>query len=306
MGTTVEMVLAGGDESDALGAFALAEALAERWERTFSRFRPDSELSLLNARAGEPVATSTDLFTCVDAAMTASRQTAGLFDPAILPALLAIGYDRTFAAIDVIAEPAEPIAPAPSPGMAGIRLDPATRTISLEPGVQIDLGGIAKGMYADVLAERLAGWPGGVVSAGGDLRVWGIAPEGDHWLVGVEDPTHPDRDIAVIKLSNGGVATSGTSRRSWLRGRKTVHHLIDPRTGAPAETGIQTVTVVSRTAMEAETAATALFVGGDCAITLARILPLVAVAVIVYETGEIREITGNLEGEAHAKLAAIA
>ncbi len=155
-------------------------------------------------------------------------------------------------------------------------------------------------MYADVLADRLAGWPGGAVSAGGDLRVWGISPSRDHWTVGVEDPSHPDRDVALIVLNDGGVATSGTSRRSWHRGRQIVHHLIDPRTGAPAVTGIQTVTVISQTAVQAEAAATALFVGGESATNLARILPLIASVIIVRETGEIREITGNLEVRAHA------
>lgn len=298
MGTTVEVILIGGDLADALGAFALAETLANKWERTFSRFRPDSELSKLNARAGTSVGVSVDLFTCVNAAVTDSRQTAGLFDPTILPALLAIGYDRTF--VDIASELADPPAPVPAPGVAGIHLDPSTRTITLEPEVQIDLGGIAKGMYADVLSERLSGWPGGAVSAGGDLRVWGISPSGDHWQVGVEDPSQPDRDVAVIMLDNGGVATSGTSRRSWRLGRHTVHHLIDPQTGTPASTGIQTVTVVSHTAMEAEVAATALFVGEESDPTLARILPLIAIAIIVRETGEIRKITGNLEVGAHA------
>ena len=306
MGTTVEMVLAGGEMTDALGAFALAEVLAERWERTFSRFRPDSELSLLNGRAGETVVTSADLFTCVSAAVAAWRLTAGLFDPTILPALLAIGYDRTFTAIDRSGALAEPFAPVPAPGLSGIRIDPATRTIRLDPGVSIDLGGIAKGMYADVLAERLAGWPGGAVSAGGDLRVWGASPVGDHWSIGVEDPSRSDRDVAVIALDDGGVATSGIGRRSWHRDRQTVHHLIDPRTGSPAATGIRTVTVVSRTAMEAEVAATALFVGGESDITLSRIAPLIASVIIVRTTGEIREITGNLEGAVNARLANVA
>ncbi|HEU4793173.1 MAG TPA: FAD:protein FMN transferase, partial [Nitrolancea sp.] len=239
MGTTVEMILVGGDLTDALGAFALAETLAKQWERTFSRFRPDSELSQLNARAGTPVTASADLFTCVSAAVTASRQTAGIFDPTILPALLAIGYDRTF--VEIASDVTDPPVPVQVPGPAGIQLDPTTRTITLPPDVRIDLGGIAKGMYADVLADQLAGWPGGAVSAGGDLRVWGISPSRDHWPVGVEDPSQPDRDVALIVLNDGGVATSGTRRRSWRRGRQIVHHLIDPRTGAPAVTGIQTV-----------------------------------------------------------------
>ncbi len=298
MGTAVEMVLVGGELTDALGAFALAETLANQWERTFSRFRPDSELSRLNAAAGQAIETSEELFSCVSDAVTASRQTAGLFDPTILPALLAIGYDRTFAKI--AGGPDDPPAPVPAPGLTGIQLDPATRTITLQPDVRIDLGGIAKGMYADVLAARLTGWPGGAVSAGGDLRVWGASPAGGDWLVGVEDPNRPDRDVAVLVLSDGGVATSGISRRSWRRGRQTVHHLIDPRTGAPARTGIQTVTVTSPTAIQAEVATTALFVGGEADTTLARILPLISNAIIVRETGEIREITGHLEVRSHA------
>jgi thiamine biosynthesis lipoprotein len=265
-GSTVELTLAGRSPVAARQAFRRAEALAEAWDATFSRFRPDSELSLLNRSAGaSPFRAGRLLFDAVSASVAAARTTGGLFDPTVLTALVAIGYDRPFSALvdGPAADRASPVA-----GAGAVELDERRRTIGLPAGVGLDLGGIAKGLYADRLAGELAGWPGGVVSAGGDLRLWGAPPGGDRWRIGVEDPADPARDLRTIALAAGGVATSGTSRRHWRRGGATLHHLIDPRTGLPAAAGLQSVTVVAPTAVHAEVAATALFVAGgrpsDC------------------------------------------
>jgi thiamine biosynthesis lipoprotein len=261
MGSTVEILLVSHEEAeaDAIGTFAVAETLAAEWERTFSRFRADSEISRLNAQAGWPVAVSERLFYAIDIALDGTRLTGGLFDPTILPALIASGYDRTFDAIAT--EGAAPAGHAPVPGVSGIRLDPAQLTVTLPSETRIDLGGVVKGLYADLLAGT-GGWAGGAISAGGDLRVWGEPPHGDEWLVGVEDTDDPSHDAAHLRLDRGAVATSGINRRAWRRDGALCHHLIDPRSGRAAESGVRTATAISTTAVQAEIAATALAIGG--------------------------------------------
>lgn len=292
MGTTIEILLVGAQAAhpEAIATFALAESLANEWERTFSRFRPESELSRLNAQAGRTVVVSPRLYTAIELAIDAARRTGGLFDPTVLPALIALGYDRTFD--DLHDHEGAPVAPVPAPGMAGIIQDPGRRTVQLSDGVQLDLGGIVKGLYADVLA-RIGPWSGGAVSAGGDLRVWGVPPEGEQWIIGVEHPDDPRRDVMQLRLAAGAVATSGTNRRAWRRAGAPVHHLIDPRTGQPAASGIRTASVVSTTAVHAEIAATALVVGGP-ATPSAR--SLVQQAILIREDGQLVTIEGNQEG----------
>ena len=293
MGTDVEVLLIGneGAEQKSYATFALAETLAEAWERTFSRFRPESELSRLNAQAGRPAGVSERLYAAIEIALDASRQTRGFFDPTVLPALLALGYDRTFAEVR---DDGRWNSPSGAPGVAEIGMDPVQRQVSLPRGTQIDLGGIAKGLYVDVLAG-IRGWDGGVVSAGGDLRVWGTPPTGKCWIVGVEDPNNPDRDIAQLHLASGAVATSGTNRRSWQHAGVPVHHLIDPRTGLPAQSGVRSVSVVSATGVQAEIAAKALAIGGPDALFDRSIFRR---AVVVFEDGGQATVRGSMGGQA--------
>lgn len=340
MGSTIELALAGEEDRDPASAWQLAEELAAEWERTFSRFRPDSELSRLNTAAGQPVAVSPRFYDAVAAALEGSRASGGLFDPTILPALVALGYDRDFRELDVTTMPlrgtnavprhperSEGSAPpsfgrcqhgedgsftatknrvgrrwtrsashppedadVPAPGVSGIVLDPTARTVWLPAGVTIDLGGIAKGLYADALAAMLADWPGGCVSAGGDLRVWGDGPTGDGWVVGVEHPGDPERDISRVRMHDEAAATSGTNRRSWRRGDAEAHHLIDPRTGTSADRSLWSVTVVGQTAGLAEVAATALFLSGGDPAALDGFAGRVGPALIVEHDGVVRTI----------------
>jgi thiamine biosynthesis lipoprotein len=303
MGSTVELTLVGG--GDAAAAFAQAVELEREWEATFSRFRPDSELSRLNARSGETVAVSARLYTGVTAALDAVHATGGLFDPTILPALLALGYDRTFddvrergtgdreqvrestAACGLLFH--RPDAPVPC------SLFPVP-SVTLPPGVTLDLGGIAKGLYADELAARLAGWPGGCVSSGGDLRVWGLPPAGERWMVGIEDPQQLEHDLALLELQDGAVATSGTNRRSWRHAGRAVHHLIDPRSGRPADHGLRSVSVVAATAARAEVWSTALFAGGLDDGLLARAAGQIDVVVAVMTDDTLRVFTPETGG----------
>jgi thiamine biosynthesis lipoprotein len=243
-------------------------ALAEQWEQRFSRFRPESALSRLNAAAGTgPQTVEPLLFDLIRRAVELSRQSGGRFNPLVLPALISAGYDRTFREVKTRAGWVA-AAGAPAPAIDLIELDPVTGRVGLPEGAQIDLGGIAKGAFVDAAHALVAEhWPGGTINAGGDLRLWGVPPDGPCWRVGIEDPHHPERDLALAEIRDpargGAIATSGRNRRRWRTDRGPAHHLIDPRTGAPARGRIETATVFAADATTADVAAKTLFLSGD-------------------------------------------
>lgn len=232
-------------------------------ESQLSRFRDDSELCRLNARAGQGAVTVSPLLCRVlTQALAAARQTDGIFDPTLLPQLRQAGYDRSF---ELLANAGDdsPYLPAPSGryGWRQVCLDPANRTVELPAGVAIDLGGIAKGWTVDRASELLADWGPSLVDAGGDMRASGL-PGGESWPVALEDPFHPEMDLLTLALNDCAVATSSIGKRHWQRKGQRFHHLIDPRTGTSAQSDLHTVTALSPSALEAEVAAkTALLLG---------------------------------------------
>jgi thiamine biosynthesis lipoprotein len=137
------------------------------------------------------------------------------------------------------------------------------------PGLRFDLGGVGKGWIADRALALLASWPGAVIDADGDLAV--LCAPGKHWDVGIDDPRAPDSQLAVLRLaapSHGlptrwGVATSGTSVHRWNVGGTVRHHLIDPRTGLPAETDVIQATVIAGSALRAEALSKAAVIAGS-------------------------------------------
>jgi len=243
MGTEVELLLDAPEDELAECALDAAESEFHRLEALLTRFRPDSELSRLNASGA--LEAGPDLLRVVRLALEARDRTGGLFDPTVHDALVAAGYDRTFASV----APDGPVASAGA-GCGGVVEFDGT-TIRLDPGVRLDLGGIAKGDAVDRACELLAAAGPCLVNAGGDLAV-----RGGSWPIAVPDgPT--------LELSAGALATSGRDRRRWRRGGRELHHLIDPRTGRPAETPLLRVTVVAGTAVQAEVLAKAAFLGAD-------------------------------------------
>lgn len=240
MGTTIELSLDAPDGPEAGAALDRAVRAFEEVERTCSRFRPDSELSRLNRRRAGVV--SPLLADVLRAALDGRARTGGLFDPTVHDAVVAAGYDRAFERIDAC--PALP----PAPGGADVALD--GRHVRLGPGARIDLGGIAKGYAADRACDELARVGRCLVDAGGDVAVSGT------WIVGVDGGP-------ALELTDAAVATSGRDRRRWRCGDAFAHHLIDPATGAPAETRTLRATVVAPTATEAEVLAKAAFLGAQ-------------------------------------------
>jgi thiamine biosynthesis lipoprotein len=243
------------------------------WERTLSRFRLDSELTILNADAGVPRVVSKTLWDVLAVGIEAEELTGGLVSPLILEDLIAAGYDRTFDLLDkeypldgpaVGEEKALEAAQAdPVPALPSIVVDGAAREVRLPPGFGLDFGGVAKGWAAHQAMRRLSAAGPALVSAGGDVAVSGPLRSGDAWQIGLEDPFRAEGYIETIYLEGGGVATSGKDHRYWRRGGVFQHHIIDPRTRQPASTDIMTATVVARTVMQAEALAKAVLISGS-------------------------------------------
>jgi len=236
--------------------------LFERCELRLSRFRPDSELSALNRSQGREFRASPVLFSAVRAAVHAAEESGGVFDPTLIDALERFGYDRPFEQIE---PPAGPVAATPAAGRyRGVRLEPDRRSIILPEGVRIELGGIGKGWMVDEAQRVLAPFGNALIDAGGDIAVLGDAPGYRGWVIGVEHPLRPDEDVAVIRLRNRAVATSSVMRRRWAGSTGVFHHLIDPRSGAPARSDVVAATVVARRARDADVAAkVALILGAE-------------------------------------------
>jgi thiamine biosynthesis lipoprotein len=287
MGTQVELLAAGAPSAALAAARHRLADLEARW----SRFRPDSELSTLNRAAGRPVKVSPETLTLLALAVLGWQATAGRFDPTVLDALEAAGYDATFDQLPADRPGTDArLAPGPAPGLAGLRIDPEAGTVTLPAGTRLDLGGIAKGYAADLLCAQLreGGATGVCVNVGGDLRVGGTAPQGG-WAVAVPHP-HGGQ-AATLQLTEGAAATSSPLRRAWQVGGRPAHHLIEPHTGRPAATGILQVTVVAAEAWRAEVATKAAFLAGlSEALTLATRLG--AEALVVDQDGGLHLTAG--------------
>ena len=251
MGVAVEVILV-GSRADANDAAATVEAEFRRLDAIFSRFREDSELTALN-RDGH-IDASPELLEVTARALEARADTNGSFDPTVHDALVAAGYDRTFDALP--AERIDSAGPVPRCGGA-VEVSLAAGTIDLEPGVRLDLGGIAKGYAVDRACNLLADAGSCLVNAGGDLAVRGSL-DGRPWPIGVLTPA----GTITLELPYGGMATSGRDLRRWRRNGAEAHHLIDPATGLPATTDVLRVTTVSHSAVAAEIEAKRLFLAG--------------------------------------------
>jgi FAD:protein FMN transferase len=232
----------------------------ETWEQALSRFRANSELSQLNQRAGQWVRVSPVLWEVARLSLQAARWTEGLITPTILNALEAAGYDRTFA--EITADDRS-FTPQPDGQWRAIERNSTTRSILLPPTVRLDLGGVAKGWAADKAAKSLGQHGPALIDAGGDIAISGPRADGTPWPIGISDPFQPDRHFETLKIAKGGVATSGRDYRRWQKGGVWQHHIIDPRTGLPAQTDVLSVTVVAPSTFEAEVAAKVILLSGS-------------------------------------------
>ncbi|MGH2365488.1 MAG: FAD:protein FMN transferase [Chloroflexota bacterium] len=230
-----------------------------------SRFRPDSELNRVNEAGGQAVAIGPLLTQALEVALRASRLTDGIVDATIGDALLRLGYSSDFASLAHHGA-ALPLTLYASPGWQMIDLDAAAGMVRIPPGTRLDLGATAKAFAADLAAARayeVAG-RGVLVSLGGDIAVAGEAPPGG-WTIRITDDCHAALDAPgqTIAIRSGGVATSSTTVRRWMRGGATLHHILDPATGLPARERWRTVSVAAGSCTDANIASTAAIVLGD-------------------------------------------
>jgi len=261
MGTDASVITVGGPPGLAAGAERRVEQLEQLW----SRFRPDSEISRLNANAGMPMRVSPETVELVERAVEGWRLSGGAFDPTLLGPLVAAGYDRTFEEVAARPGRAAEVQDAPArllrPGCESVNV--GRDTVCLGEGVGFDPGGVGKGLAADMIVAELirAGAAGACVNLGGDVRVSGTGPEGEGWTVAIQHPSSHE-PLALAGIGEGAVATSTTLKRRWASRSGWSHHLIDPRSGRPSEREMNFVSVIAAEAWLAEVLAKAVLING--------------------------------------------
>jgi thiamine biosynthesis lipoprotein len=292
MGTMARVVRDVDGGVDAAGLFAEIEC-------RLTRFAPTSDLSRLNADPRATVPAAPLLRAAVSASLRAARLSGGLVDPTVLDAVRRSGYvdSRAYVAPAALlarldsAPPRRPARPDPAARWRMIEIDHAAGVIRRPPGLELDLGGSAKGWAADLVATRLGRHSRCAVDCGGDLRV--VAGRrtrpGAAWEVRVRHPL-TGGSAHTLYVREGGVATSGIDARLWVGRRgELAHHLIDPATGEPAWTGLLTVTALAPTALEAEALAKAALLSGPT--DGRRLLAAQHGGVLVHDDGTVEPVT---------------
>jgi FAD:protein FMN transferase len=275
-------------------AWAAVEDTLRAVDLAYSRFRGDSELSLVNASPGRSHQLSPLLAAAVAAALRAARLTGGAVDPTVGGAMRVVGYDVTFAEV-APRGPALNLVVRPVAGWQLVRFNERERTLELPAGVELDLGATGKGLAADLAATAAlaAAGPGAgvLVSLGGDIATAGEPPAGG-WVVQVGEDSRAQisRGEEAISIPSGAIATSSTTVRRWVRGEVVLHHILDPRTGLPAGGPWRTASVVARTCLDANLAATAAIVKGEEAVGWLDSIGVPARLVSI--DGDIRRIGG--------------
>ena len=248
-------------------------------DRAASRFRPDSELELVNRQGGGFTRIGPLLHEAIAVALRAAAVTGGAVDPTLGQALRVAGYDRDFSELSPPSgpdRPSEPWRPGRGPllrivrasGWREVRLSDNPPGVAIPIGMRLDLGATAKALCADRAAGRIAAatGAGALVSLGGDIAVAGRVPDGG-WAIHVtyDHRSGADAPGQTVAIASGGLATSSTTTRRWVHRDQTMHHIIDPATGVPADGPWRTVTVTAATCVDANTASTAAIVLGSSA-----------------------------------------
>jgi len=256
-GTVTAIVMGAGPAGSPAAAVAAVKRRMLEWHEQFSRFEAASELSRLNADPRETVPASPVMLRLVEALLGAAQASGGLVDATLVGEIEAAGYsadlDREPVPLRQALELAPPRAAGGPSGAASwrsVRVDRAAGTVNRPVGVRLDSGGIAKGLFGDILAGVLAGHESFALDCAGDVRLGGLGHV--ERQVQVASPFEAAM-LHVYSLSDGAVATSGIGKRSWLDvDGRPAHHLLDPATGRPAYTGIVQVTAIAPTGVEAE------------------------------------------------------
>jgi thiamine biosynthesis lipoprotein len=226
-----------------------------------NRFRDDSEITTLNQGGPGTFAISVTLELAIDAALRAGYATEGLCDPTVLPALLALGYDRDYDEVRQRADVHARASVRPL-GLGALSLDRERHTVTLAPHCQLDLGASAKALVADFVASEMGTHGGVVVEIGGDVAVRGKGEQGP-WAIAIADRLETTGDESRVSVNQGGIATSSTTTRTWRVDGQLVNHIIDPRTGSFATGPYATATVSAESCLMANAFATAALLWGE-------------------------------------------
>jgi thiamine biosynthesis lipoprotein len=237
---------------------------AARLEKLLSRFIAESEVSRVNASAGGPsVIVGEETFEVLSRAVELSKRSGGLFDVTVGPlvALWSKGKQTGDAPDEAVIRRVLPLV-----GYADLLLDARERTGRLRmPGQSIDLGGIGKGYAGDKFLQvfREYGVTSAFTNLGGNVVALGAKPDGSPWRVGIQHPRRQDALLGVLSVEDRAVVTSGDYQRYFVgRDGKSYHHILNPMTGYPADSGLVSATVVAENSMDADALSTMLFVAG--------------------------------------------
>lgn len=288
LGTVVKLVVVTCDASTGDEALLKAAEDLEETERALSRFRPESELGVLN-REGTILA-GQRLMTAIRSSVLAHEWSGGLLDPRIIDVLEGFGYRGSLPKGDVGA--VEPRGPLGTTNMWKW-IDETEGRITLPPNVRLDVAGVGKALGIGWAASRLAGHTGLLVDVGGDVVALGHDEKGEPWRVAVEH----DEIVGEFAGSALAVATSTTKLRSWRAGGREAHHIIDPRTGAPSEGDLLYATVAAPSILEADLAAKLLIIEGTRG---ARRIGDSCRIVVTDREGEVTLLKGQVRTEAVA------
>jgi FAD:protein FMN transferase len=300
MGTRLSLIVYGApgvSEKDVRAAIDEAVDEFRRIERLMSTWRPDTEISLVNARAGAWVEVGEDSFRVLEKGLWAGSLSSGAFDLTF----------ETMSDLWKFGGAAEDAPSAPSPalvaqrrallGYENVELDPRSHQVRIPAGRRIGLGGIAKGYAVDRVVDilRKEGLRDFLVQAGGDLYAAGHKPDGQPWTTGLQDPRGPrGSTYATLELSDQGLSTAGDYERFYIADGKRYHHIIDPRTGYPA-TASRAVSVLAPDSFTADALDDGVFIlGAEEGLAVVERLPDVA-AVIVDGDNEVR-VSERLRG----------
>ncbi len=280
------------------------EQLFVSFEKCLSRFNLHSELSQLNNHPEETFKASPTLVNAIEVALLIADITEGLYDPTILPNLEAAGYDRSFETLSAPAPLIDNLSSVSQPRYSweqrasftfrSVHLNRSRREINKPVGMRLDLGGMGKGWTVDRATDRLQGLGPFLLNAGGDIFAYHSPPGEKGWEINLVHPFKPGQMLARLYLNHQALATSTLAKRRWQYQGQIKHHLIDPRTGQPAETDALSVTVVTnRTVMAEVYAKVALILGVEQGLTYLQQLP--DVEGLIYTTDSDMVCTSGFE-----------
>jgi thiamine biosynthesis lipoprotein len=263
MDTIVTISVVSNSKDNAEKAIDNAFSEIEGLEKLSNFFSPDSEVSIINRNAGiSPVKVSPELLEIIEKTLYVSEKTEGIFDITIGAVIKLYDFHKKIKPEDDEIKKSLPLV-----NYKNLIIDKNKSTVFLrKTGMLIDLGGIVKGYAADKAVEILKrqGINSALVSVAGDIKAFGVKPDGRPWNIGIRNPRaegEEDDIMATIKLSNMAISTSGDYERYFILDGKRYHHLLDPKTGYPAE-GFQSVSVITDSGVFADAFSTAIFILG--------------------------------------------